>query len=774
MLRAPTLLAFAVATSLALSSRAAPPATSPMWTGRIAAPIAPIATDAHTSARRALHELGLAAAKAELAPAGVTTLGDGDRFVNFTQRHLGLDVLGAGATVRMTARGEVTLVTQHLGRALPASAKPTLSLQEAARRAEKYTGLGASFKGARLVFLAVDEDDVRLVYVLRMSSRFPQLISPQVTIDAGTGEVLEARDLAVRAKANMYASNPVKSSVALRELAIAPVGGRLVSEVLETSNCVDEKRVASVDFGTGSPTAVHVCSLTRKALANAEGDFVYTPTDDAANPARDSDEFSEVSMYYHATRAYAFFRGLRGDATAQVVNDKPLRTISNLRVPAGIMRGNFSTIGDPEIPLEPFQNAFFSPGGPGDPFGSIYSFEGGAMWFGQGPRHDYAYDGDVVYHEFTHAVVDATIQLQSWVRDSQGAIDAPGAMNEGLADYFSSAISGDPDVGEYASKDADPSLTVIRTLANTDACPAMLGGEVHFDSTFWSGGLWSARMAVGEADREAFDRSVYKAMMANPGRGGVTFEELTGLIGAVLETDLPQGKTALENAMRVRGAFPSCDRTLTFTGRPIDGPRDLGGVFMAPGREDLPSFRPVAPGIMTFRYDLPARTTEVRARFTVPSSGGGSPFGGGTPFTPVVFGRFDGRIEWTKTGSNLVATGSTQVAPTKQGGTYTATFSPPAGATAIYVQIANSGQSSGMYQGVHFLVTTSDPLPPTEVDAGADASLETPRLDRVAGCTCAVAGASQGPTRGLGGPLASLLGLVGLVLGRRRQRAPRA
>ena len=47
------------------------------------------------------------------------------------------------------------------------------------------------------------------------------------------------------------------------------------------------------------------------------------------------------------------------------------------------------------------------------------------MWFGQGPRHDYAYDGDVVYHEFTHAVVDATIQLPS-------AINAPGAMNEGL------------------------------------------------------------------------------------------------------------------------------------------------------------------------------------------------------------------------------------------------------------------------------------------------------------------------------------------------------
>ena len=71
---------------------------------------------------------------------------------------------------------------------------------------------------------------------------------------------------------------------------------------------------------------------------------------------------------------------------------------------------------------------------------------------------DYSYDGDVIYHEFTHGVVDDTIKLQSFHVDRYGVIDAPGAMNEGLADYFSSALAGDPDVGEYASGDISPTL----------------------------------------------------------------------------------------------------------------------------------------------------------------------------------------------------------------------------------------------------------------------------------------------------------------------------
>ena len=225
---------------------------------------------------------------------------------------------------------------------------------------------------------------------------------------------------------------------------------------------------------SGFKAKVHVCDIEQVATADVNGDFVYTPKDVAGAAESRTDEYAEVSMYYHSAKAYEFFRTLQGVPDAQVVVDKPLRVIANLQIPAGIASGNLVAAADPNTPLETFQNAFFSPagGGLGAIFQQLYGFKGGALWFGQGPLRDYAYDGDVVYHELTHAVVDKTLKLEAWHLDARGAIDAPGAMNEGLADYFSSAITGDPDVGEYASKDISSGTTsVIRTLANEDKCP---------------------------------------------------------------------------------------------------------------------------------------------------------------------------------------------------------------------------------------------------------------------------------------------------------------
>ena len=744
--------------ALAATLTAPSSAATRFWTGRVQAPRL---ADLHASARSVLRTLDAAASHVDLEPAGSTATSDGDRFVSFAQRHLGLALIGGGVTVRFSANGEALLVTDSTSQKLPTSAVARISAREALRAASHVSGLAASRATPRLVFRFVDADDVRLVYEIRLAGRFPHMIAPRALVDAATGEVLELRDLAVRARANTYETNPLKSTLAMRELAMAPTSGKLENDFLDSYNCLDDKRVASVDFGFGAPTDVHVCSMLKTAAANASGDFEYTPVDTASDAARDSDTFSEVSMYYHAAKAYDFFRQLRGDAGAQVVASKPLRTVSNLRIPAGISSGNFGQIGNPDIALEPFQNAFFSPGGEGDIFSTLYGFSGGSMWFGQGPVHDYSYDGDVVYHEFTHGVVDATLQLDAWVRDTQGAIDAPGAMNEGLADYFAAVISGDPDVGEYASKDIDPSMNVIRTLANDDRCPENVGGEVHYDSTFWTGGLWSARMTLPEASRAVYDRAIYKTMLANPGRGSLSFEDLTNLILANLATDLPAGKAALETALASRGAFPACDRTRTFQGSAIRGPEALGGYFMAPGRNDLAAFRPVAPGVMTFKYDLPPYTKDVTVSFAVRSGGGGGGgFGSqGTPFTPVVYGRFDDTIAWEKSGANLVSTGATTATATKVGSNLTATFPAPEGATKMYVQIANSGQQSGMYGSVSFAATVGE-APPSPIAPPAE--------EKANGCSCAVAG---GPSRSLGAVVWALALALGAVV-RVRKRTP--
>ena len=67
--------------------------------------------------------------------------------------------------------------------------------------------------------------------------------------------------------------------------------------------------------------------------------------------------------------------------------------------------------------------------------------------------------------------------------------------------------------------DISPSLTDgIRNIDNKDTCSGTIVGEVHFDSTFFSGGLWSARQSLQQGDRQKFDAAIFKAMRSNAGK----------------------------------------------------------------------------------------------------------------------------------------------------------------------------------------------------------------------------------------------------------------
>ena len=91
-------------------------------------------------------------------------------------------------------------------------------------------------------------------------------------------------------------------------------------------------------------------------------------------------------------------------------------------------------------------------------FQTLYGFNAGAMWFGQGPTHDYSYDGDVVYHEFTHAVVI----------DTRGDFD-PWAL-----------LPFDPELSSLTvvRLDPEPSGEAATVLARAGAGFILLMGEV--------------------------------------------------------------------------------------------------------------------------------------------------------------------------------------------------------------------------------------------------------------------------------------------------------
>jgi hypothetical protein len=702
-------------------------------------------------------------ASSSLVTSGVDRFGDGETIVRYAQSHRGLPVIGRGASVRLSATGQPIATVLDLESTLPARVDAVVTPLDAASVASSRMTIGASANDAHLVVWPTLDRGARLAWAVlpRVPAELPT--RPRVIVDAETGEVLEVRDVVTFANAKVFQFNPTKTPNATTYPLPMPTDGvTLENPFLQASNCIDQKTVKPVN-AFGFDMNLHVCELVHVAAPDTNGDYVYEPSDKAGSKEAREDAFSEVSMYFHASKAYAFFRALQGDEEAQVVADKPLRVIANLRVPAGLLTDDFAKAANPNIPLEPYRSAFFAPAGGnlGSLFQQLYGFEAGALWFGQGPKRDYAYDGDVVYHELTHAVVDTTLKLDVWHADARGAIDSPGAMNEALADYFSSAITGDPDVGEYAAVDfgannGDP----IRTLANEDRCRSLVG-EVHADSTAFSGALWRGRTSLGEADRTKFDAALYKAMRSNPGAGNLGFEDLAKLFIATLKTDLPAGATALETSMTERGLLPACERIELYTGV-VHRSRKTSIGFVAPGKSSV-SVKGIAPGIFQLAAQFPEGTASMTVSFTARAGGSEDPGGSAKPFSPVVLAKLGAPITWdpkSKNGHDATF----KVTPAEASGSVSATIEFPEATPAgtIYVQIANNGDADGSYDEVALSFTSPE-------DADTDAPAPIPQDSAVttneSGCSTSSSKASSALFPGI------LVAVVASTALRRRHRS---
>jgi hypothetical protein len=136
--------------------------------------------------------------------------------------------------------------------------------------------------------------------------------------------------------------------------------------------------------------------------------------------------------------------------------------------------------------------------------------------FFQGDR-DFAYDGDVVFHEFMHAVTTSMVnKLNSLGINQWGIHSEPGSLNEGWSDYFAAAFSNRPAIGSYAAIRGGFGEASMRDIANNLRCPHDVIGEIHNDGLVWSGALWQIRQAInkklGQTGALEFDRAVLTAL----------------------------------------------------------------------------------------------------------------------------------------------------------------------------------------------------------------------------------------------------------------------
>ncbi|HEY3355559.1 MAG TPA: MYXO-CTERM sorting domain-containing protein, partial [Polyangia bacterium] len=329
--------------------------------------------------------------------------------------------------------------------------------------------------------------------------------------------------------------------------------------------------------------------------------------------------------------------------------------------------------------------------------------------------------------------------------DEQGLDPAPNAINEGLADEFSSFLTGDGVEGEWSLGDQ------ARDLNAHHVCPDLLWGEEHQDSAAISEPVWTLHKAHGQA----IEKPVFTALAGLP--HDADFEVTTAAIESALGDALGTTVKDEAHAAFADHGVTDCKRVITYT-----GPREI---LMSAGVSEV-GVDP-APGYLQFKYPLAERAQNLKVKFHW-SPGLTSMFGGGTASYKVVV-RTGQPITWTYGINGAVPakdyefdlSAPSQASPTSEG-----TLPDLLAPGDYYVMIVGTGQVGGTLQNItitHEAVPQDDAaVPPPQDDAGAGDDAVNPNVGgRDGGCGCRAAATTPAGLVGL-----ALLAL--LVLRRRR------
>ncbi len=382
--------------------------------------------------------------------------------VHLRQQHGGLPVLGGQAVVTLDGAGRVVMLSTRLQPGIDVSVHP--SVPEADAVAAALEVVAEAVKDESRVDLVVlpDARGGRLVWQIELWT--VRLMGHQrVRVDAHSGAVLSNRDMRQQALAQVYERNAANSELVEVELHGVEAG----DDTLTTSLAI----ATTVVFDDGSQDTEQL------AIADEQGDFFYDPDDD--EPVYD-DPFAEVNAYWHVTDIKTWFEDNWGHEW-----EGPVTVITNYR----------------DSDTSSYDNAYFTK----DYIGKYQ------IALGQGTV-DLAYDSDVVQHEFGHGIVDDLCDINAELDypiafDQYGMHAAAHAVNEGMADYWSSTYQGDPYTGEYFGSAFG--MSELRNLDNDNKTPDDLLGEAHEDGLIVGGTFWAVRTAIGA---DAADDIIYGAL----------------------------------------------------------------------------------------------------------------------------------------------------------------------------------------------------------------------------------------------------------------------
>lgn len=434
----------------------------------------------------------------------------------------------------------------------------------------------------------------------------------RVWISAADGRTLEVVELVdFDGRADVFEQNPSQTpfpvEVNLTSLDPEPEPwaedmvaepGLLTGTRVRVFNCIDAE---DGPYAPWRKADTNECYPTQRVRADENGDY-FVPLPDItlrADNLAPTDLYAELSMYYHAEKFFAHMAEQHG------VTEFPCE-LSN-------MVANFHWLepapGYPELDYGPYNNAYFS--------GVCEIDKGPTMLFGQGSEVDFAFDGDVVYHELGHGIVAQLTPegLRGYKLRSDGVLTDARGINESIADYHTLMLTDQPEMGDYVGFYwADLGRPWIRFADNEAQCPRDMAGQPHNDGAPLTAALWSARKRVGG---DKLDPVVLASLALLP--GDATLEDMSAALLEVAAAERDAGVWTdgdveqLERALATRNLI-DCERV-------IDNPASLDEPRFLYLRNNGNSISPFWPGPVQFRQRIPNGSDNLLLTFEVSTEG---------------------------------------------------------------------------------------------------------------------------------------------------------
>jgi hypothetical protein len=406
-------------------------------------------------ARSHASALGIVAGEQLVAGSG---RGDGTgTHLRYTRNIGDVRIFGGEVIVHVRADGRIDFAR---GRelppiALPSSPRLTVGEAEAIARAAVAADPAALRTRNELVYLPSD-GGLRIAWEIWLFSDGPATRA-RVFVDAVSGSVLRVSDLVrhLDGTGMVFVPNPV---VALRDNGL--------TDEDDAEGAVPPEAYSIVTLRDLDPPVAGFYQLSGPYVRAIDFEPPLAPPPLEPTPefdySRQQSGFEWVMAYYHI------------DSLQRFVQRLGFTSACNRRVDVDA-HGAFGA-----------DNSYYVPNGLGT----------GVLAFGDGAIDD-AEDGEVIAHEYGHAIQD---------NQCPNCFDGPesGAMGEGWADFLAAAFFSDRSRGfqdacmfdwdTRGGSDAEPAC--LRRLDSSKRYPEDIVGEVHADGEIWSAALWDVLLTL--------------------------------------------------------------------------------------------------------------------------------------------------------------------------------------------------------------------------------------------------------------------------------------